>query len=360
MTQDYLADKYHKELAERYAARKLNLSDEELTKVLVKLGFTVNPDELEKAAGGNVSGTFFVGNYVVKIQNNPKRQEFLANQIVFEELGTKNLPIVQVLAYDYFKKTPCEVLVMKRGKGKLLIEDFYKLSNQQQIELFGQILDIVNHVLTIEMPDFGEIRLGQSFTTFKEYLISEFEKYRDIILSQELCKEGDIKRISDYLYKNIDVYDSDQKSFLNHTDLHTGNILYDNDNVTLLFDFDGAIKGPKYLILPKLIGAIDDPSQFVEGTPYFEYYKDKKFDHLLGILTNKMPEILAIPNITKKLNLYGIIEGLKWISENWSAEWNKNQIKNLLENEIVSDSHPINMTYYGKIFKKLEDLKEIN
>lgn len=351
---DYLTDDYHKQLAERYEKRKLDLNPDDLVDVAAKLGFIIDPNTVVKSTGGNVSGTFIAGDYVIKIQKDQDRHEFLANKIVSEKLMGK-APVVEVLTYDWFEKTEYEVLIMRRGEGKLLLEDFYKLPVEQQESLFSQLFDIVNTVSSIEMSDFGEIRLGHSFKSFKEYQLHELEKYSQIILDQKLCQEKDIQTITDYIYKNINVFEDDKKSYLNHTDLHTGNILYKQDKLTLLFDFDGAVKGPKYLTLPKIIGAINDPSQFVEGTPYFDYYKDKKFDHLLAILREKMPSVLEIPNLTRKLNLCGIIEGLKWISENWSAEWNKNQIKNLLENESVSDNHPLEMTYYGKIINKVSN-----
>jgi len=353
MSNDYLNEDYHKQLAQRYDARKTALDNEKMADVLKQLGFDIDAADIKKTVGGNVSGTFFAGDFVVKIQSDRKRHEFLANQIVSEKLGEKNLPIVKVLAYDHFENTDYEVLVMQKGQGKMLLEDFYRLSNEQQAELFGQLFEVINQVSAIEMPDFGEIRLGQHFESFEKYLVAQFENYQQIILNQKLAEAKDIRRISDYIYENIDIFNDDKIAYFNHTDLHTGNLLYDGEKLTLLFDFDGAIKGPRYLILPKLIGAIDDPSQFVEGTEYFAKYQCRKFDHLYKPLKEKMPEILAIPNLVRKLNIYGIIEGLKWISENWSAEWNANQIKNLLEIEMTSETQPLEETYYGKIFRKI-------
>lgn len=47
--------------------------------------------------------------------------------------------------------------------------------------------------------------------------------------------------------------------------------------LTAVIDFDSTQSAPAYRILMSLIGVIDNPAQFVEGTPYFEPYQGKRF-----------------------------------------------------------------------------------
>lgn len=349
---NYLNDDYHKELADRYELRKLSLSKEELSEIVHNLGINIGPNSIEKATGGNVSGTFFAGDFVIKIQNDRERHEFLANKIVSEKFAGQ-IPIIKVIKYDHFDKTDYEVLVMERGKGELLLGNFPSLNQEVQTELFAQILDIAKKASEITFADFGEIRHNQSFGSFKEYISADFSKYVSIINEQKLCKKSDIDAISGYFFSHIDVFNDEKDSCLNHTDLHFGNVLHEGDKITLLFDFDGSIKGPAYLMLLKIIGAIDEPAQFVEGTEYFDEYKDKKFEFLFPVLAEKMADVFADKNLVRKLNLAGITEGLKWISENWSAEWNANQIKNLLENEACIEKGALGRSYYGRIVEKI-------
>lgn len=359
MATDYLNDEYHKTLADRYQQRKLSLSADQISQLAKDMGFVIEQAEIVKSTGGNVSGTFLSKNYAIKIQNNQQRHEFLANKMVSDALAD-TVPVVEVLAYDWFHKTDYELLIMRRGKGRLLLDDFYALTDNQQRALFGQILDIAKAVSELKCEDFGEIRLNHGFASFKECLLHEFGKHVEIILKEKLCEAHDINTVSGYVNKHINVFDDDVESFINHTDLHTGNALYVDGKISVLFDFDGCIKGPKYLSLPKIIGAIDEPSQFVEGTKYFERYRGKKFNNLYRALREKMSDVLSTPNLIRKLNLYGIIESMRWISENWSDEWNKNQIRKLLTEELAENERMLAKGYYGKIIEQILSAKELD
>jgi hypothetical protein len=52
-----------------------------------------------------------------------------------------------------------------------------------------------------------------------------------------------------------------------------GNILHEEDKLTALIDFDYSLKAPKVRALLSLMGFIDHPQQFVEGTKNFEKFK---------------------------------------------------------------------------------------
>jgi hypothetical protein len=54
--------------------------------------------------------------------------------------------------------------------------------------------------------------------------------------------------------------------------------------LTALIDFDYSLKAPKIRALLSIIGFIDNPQQFVEGTKDFDRFKGKNFYHLLPIL----------------------------------------------------------------------------
>ena len=130
--------------------------------------------------------------------------------------------------------------------------------------------------------------------------------------------------------------------------MHFGNVLFDGGEITGLIDFDVAVKAPKYMNLLKLIGIIDQPSQFVEGTKYFSLYENQKFEFLYPVLKNKMSDVFADSNLEMKVNLVGIMKGLGWVAENWSAEWNKDMIDRILETELA-EGEDLKKTYFGQI-----------
>jgi hypothetical protein len=114
-------------------------------------------------------------------------------------------------------------------------------------------------------------------------------------------------------------------------------------------DFDWSMKGPKCGNLQTLLGLIDNPAQYTEGSPYFPKYKGKNFYFLLPLLKEEMSDVFEDKNLLQKLNLIFMSDGIKWIAENWSETWNQDMIKTILENELPETKEDLNQTYFGKV-----------
>lgn len=343
-------------MAKHYQKRKLNLAKDELVRIMSIFGFDIKAKEITEPVGGETHRVFSTDKYIVKICDENRQTDhpyqYLANKIISDHMAS-NAQIINVLAYDYFEKTDFEVLVMERAKGKLLLPDFANLPAKIQAELFSQILDATNEIARLTFDNFGDIGQGNdNFKTFKEYYVCNLNRSIAQISDRNLLRHSELKKITDYVYNHTDIFDN-EKSVFNHTDLHIGNVLYNKGEVTLIFDFDSAVKGPLFLSLPKIIGLINNMSQLEKRSPYSSLYKDKEFNHLYPILAKKLGNVLADPNIVLKLNLVGIAEVLTWISENLSEKWAREEIENLITGEIVTPSNPLESTYYGRTLKNL-------
>ena len=342
------SDKYQEEIRQQYKKRVSKFTPEQVLGVLKTLNIPNLPvvNEITESSVGNVHATYLTPNLVIKLNQNDKRPDYLPNKIISDKLGS-NSPVVQVVAYDNFVKTPYEVLVMKRSKGKMLLDDICEMSESEREIIFQQVLDVVAQLFEIKFTDFGRINLDgqEAYPSFSEFLNKEFDGYVTKIKKEGLCFLEDVIKIESYFKKHLSIFDKTESVFV-HTDLHMGNILHEDDKLTAVLDFDSALKAPKVRALISLIAFIDDPQQFVEGTKDFPKFKGKNFCHLLPLLKDKFPELFSDPLLLRKLNIISIKEGLKWVSENWSADWNKEMIKGLIKNELPDDN--LSQTYHGK------------
>lgn len=342
------SDKYQEEIKQQYQERVSRFTREQVLNVLNILNIPNLPviDEIVEAGAGNVHATYITPNLVVKMNQNNERPDYLPNKLISDSLSDRS-PVVQVIAYDYFDKTPFEVLVMEKSKGKMFMDDICEMSEQDREIIFKQVLDVVDQLFKIKFEDFGRINLDgqESYASFSEFLIKEFDEYVAKIKAEKLCSWEDISRIEKYFKKHIAVFDNSESVFT-HTDLHMGNILHEDNKLTAVLDFDSSLKAPKVRALISLIGFIDNPQQFVEGTKDFPKFKGKNFYHLLPLLKEKFPKIFADPKLLRKLNLIGLKEGLMWVSQNWSTNWNAEMIKGLIKNELPEND--LSQTYHGK------------
>lgn len=353
ITQKYVdSDEYQNEIAQQYKERISKFTREQVLDVLKTLNVPNLPaiDEIIEAGAGNVNATYITNDLVIKLNQKDGHPDYLANKIVSDKLGAKS-PVVDVLAYDNFKKTPFEVLVMERSKGAMFLDDIVEMSEQDRKTIFQQVLDVISHLFEIKFSDFGWINLDnkESYPTYAEFLSKEFNEHVSKIRAEKLCAPEDIDKIEAYFKKHISIFDSCESVFI-HTDTHMGNILHEGTKLTALLDFDYSLKAPKVRALNSLLGFIDNPQQYVEGTKDFPKFKGKNFHHLLPILKSKFPEIFADQNLLRKLNIIGVKEGVMWVSQNWSADWNTEMIKGLVANELPDND--LSQTYHGKILSK--------
>jgi len=341
------SDKYQQEIAEQYKKRVSVFPRADVAAAVQTLGFSVAEADLTEARVGNVNATYLSRDLAIKINGEKGKRSYVANVLVSEHFaGT--LPVVEVLAHDLFEKTPYETLVMRRAPGTLLLDDMTSLSEDAQKELFGQVLAVVQKLSTLTFDSFGEIGAKGGEKTYAEYLRRKFAAHLATVRTEKLADEKDIAAIEAYVLRHLDIFENETAVFV-HDDLHMGNILHEGNRVTAIIDFDSALKAPKMRELMSLLGFIANPQQFVEGTPEFGMYKGKNFYHLLPLLRNALPDVFADAALLRKLNIDGMCEGVHWVAGNWSAEWNKEMVRNIMERELAETDEALQKSYFGAI-----------
>jgi hypothetical protein len=343
-------EEYQREIAEQYKKRVAVFPVDEVVKMCKILGVSIDQSSVSQATAGNVNATYVTEHFVVKMNKDKKERSYYSNRVVFDALGP-SARVVEVVAYDFFDQTPYEVLVMKRAPGTMLLDDIFELTNDEQEYLFRQILDVVKKTLTIEFQDFGNVNSKRSFPSYTDYLTYTFTENIQQIREKGLCEESDIAKVEKYFMEHVGIF-ADEKAVFVHTDIHMGNILHEGKELTAIIDFDSSLKAAPSRILLSLLGFIDNPSQFVEGTSDYSKYKGKNFYNLFPVLKEELADIFTDSLLLKKLNLLGIREGIDWIAANWSTEWNKEMIANLVNKETPEDNEELLNSYYGKILTR--------
>jgi hypothetical protein len=347
------SEKYQQEIAKQYKKRVFKFSTAEIATVLKLLGIAISPKTIKEAVTGNMNPTYLTQELAIKINKNREKPKYWANKIVSDKLSS-NYPVVKTVAYDFFEKTDCEVLVMQRATGTLLLDDIFGLNEEAQIDVFKQVVEVVRQLFTIKFDSFGSVNDDtESFPTYSALLKNKFKQYTQTIRNQKLCNDEDIKKVEKYFLDNVDIFDNETPVLI-HTDLHMGNILHQGNKLTAIIDFDSALRGPKMSAFIPLFGFIDNPSQFVEGTKDFPKYKGKNFYNFLPLLKEIFPDIFSDQLLLRKLNINGIVIGMMWIAGNWSADWNKEEMRNIVNNELPGSDQGLRESYYGKILARVK------
>ncbi len=349
---------YQKEIAEQYKERNIKLAPSEVHDILSKLGFDVSSYDIQKAEAGNMNATFLTSNYVVKVSAARDEVKYAANKIVSDTLPEAR--VVHVLCHDQFKSTDYEVLVMERAQGLMWLKDMPEMSEEENRKLFSQVLDVVtacHHIVSTKkfgwITDIYVDEEKNGFDSFRAQLAARLDAYLPKIRTQKGIDIEAVEKIVTYVRERLSIFDNDEASFV-HRDLHMGNVMHQGGELTAVIDFDSTQSVPSYTALIPLTGLIDNPAQFVEGTDNYSAYKGKKFEYLYPELKRSFARELEDPDLALKLNVLGVIEGLMWVSEDWSREWSKEMIENLATKETPNDGD-ISRTYFGGIIEKLSN-----
>lgn len=352
------SEAYQKEIAEQYKQRNLELTSTEVWGIMGKLGFDADADDIQLAEAGNMNATFLTSNYVVKASAKRDVVKYAANKIVSDSLPEEK--VVRVLSHDQFKATDYEVLVMERAPGSMWLKNMPSMSEAENRILFSQVLKtaIVCHSIEFTkkfgwVTDIYADEEENGFNTFRSQLEARLGAYLPKIRAQKDVDLEALKKIVFYVSERLSIFDNDEPSFV-HRDLHMGNVMHQDGELTAVIDFDSTQSVPSYTALIPLTGLIDNPAQFVEGTDDYLAYKGRKFEYLYPELKRAFTKELEDPDLALKLNVLGVIEGLMWVSEDWSQDWNKEMVTNLANKETPSDGD-VTTTYFGEIIEKIRN-----
>lgn len=339
-------EEYQKEIREQFRSRVKKFDPGEVVAVLKVLGVEVVPTDLKMASSGNANATYLAPDFVVKINERRGRNDY-AGYLAVASLADK-YAVPRVLAYDNFEKTPYEVLVINRFPGTALVDIILDLDQAMQEKLFSQLMNVVDGLFTLKFTEFGELSDSKLYPSYRAMLQAHLDTHVAAIERQKTWPMEEIAQIVAYVQKHIAVFDDETECTFVHEDLQMGNILHQGDKLTGLVDFDYACRGPRIAALYALLGFLFNPQQFVEGTPYFDRFKGKKFAHFLPILKQRWPKVFSDPQLYRKLNLITIINNLGWVADDWSKEWNEQLIGQFFATEIDKD---LKKSYFGQFLE---------
>jgi hypothetical protein len=352
------SDEYQSEIAAQYQKRTLQLPLTVVQEIMHRLGFIVPLEDIQLCDTGNMNATFITPDYVVKLSSNPETKRYLTNKLVSERLPDKK--VVRVLMHDHFSASDYEVLVMEKASGHSWQRHMSTMSEEANKELFREVLEVVAACKALGVPNkFGWVTDSLSgtdkteFNNYSERLRVRLHTYVSDIRKMEYLDQEAVEKIVAYVENYLDLFNDDVACFV-HSDLHMGNVMHEEGRMTAVIDWDSTHPVPAYVGLMPLVGLIDNPAQFVEGTPYYNEYKGKKFEYLYPLLKIAYLEELQDPQLVRKLNVLGIIENLMWVSGEWSKEWNQEKIAQLTSEELAETDEKLAETYFGKTIGKIK------
>lgn len=160
----------------------------------------------------------------------------------------KNIvPVPELLVFDDSKViVPYDYMVCKKIAGRNLEQNWSSLSEKDRGLLSYQAGQLLAKIHSIEMNNFGEISMSGPFlktNRWVEYLRHTLNYHLNEAMELNLFNLDIKRQLFDFFESKADLFDTVKVPKLVHGDFHLGNLLFSNQNITGVLDFEWSCAG---------------------------------------------------------------------------------------------------------------------
>ncbi len=294
---------------------------------------------IKEFTDGQINHVYQLGeDYILKVQ---KELDVLLHQPSIVQLGVeKGAKIPKI--FDSGKIQKKEYLLTEKMVGRKLSSDWLSFSETKKENLIIQIVEQLKILHSIHFEKYSPQR-PHEFDNWKDavdFLTSNINGFDGIDLEKLNKKTREnFELIKQYYQDNLDILNETGTAAFVHNDLHFENILYQDDEITGLIDFDFARQAPKDFELWHLIDFFYSPFYYVEEKlePMWKKYE---LGNEIKLFKKHYPELFEHKNLLIRLRLYMVdqlIDDIKYpaidkfnkkVDQYFKSDWVDEQILN--------------------------------
>jgi aminoglycoside phosphotransferase (APT) family kinase protein len=227
------------------------------------------------------------------------------------EVLSGSVPVAAVLANGEAEGT--EWILSRRVRGSSLARAWPTLDEfarrRAGVEL-GSIIRAMHATPT--PPDLDNPWLARAFA--EESLVKDayhappWIHQRLLSAASELVgvDSATLSEIGDYITSRLPCFHPQEKKVLTHCDLHFDNLLWAEDTVTAVLDFEGSRLAPPDQELDTIVRFVQTPTDYVAG-PNGREISSSQLRGVFGDIATAYPELLAGPTLVPRLEVYEVM-----------------------------------------------------
>ncbi len=207
-----------------------------------------SPQKILMDDQGWVNICFFIDDSVV-IRFNARDvhlPKFHREKVAFDILKGK-LPVPDCLVLDDSRTlAPFDYMVCKKIEGKNIEQNWSHLSDKIKNSLSFQAGQVLSQIHSVELNYFGEISGRGPFPktkTWTEYLAFILDYHLEEAMGLSLFTNEKRHSFLTSFKNHAEIFDEFENPMLIHGDFHLGNLLYNQEKITGVLDFEWALAG---------------------------------------------------------------------------------------------------------------------
>jgi aminoglycoside phosphotransferase (APT) family kinase protein len=292
---------------------------EELLKAVIQKNPFLNGLPVKKYTGGWVNHAYQIGDkFVVKIE---KDLDVLGHQPeIIEKCLSVGAKVPHIL--DHGVVGGKVYLVMEKIAGRKLSEDWLSFSPKVQEQFIVQIVEQLKIFHSISCPRYSLRSLGRDFDNFKDFIesLTDFSVIDESKLDEATAQN--LALVKAYYRDHEHVLDETGTAVFVHNDLHFENILYEDEQLTGIIDFDFVRQAPKDYELCKMVDFFNNPAHYVEKQTK-SIWEGYVGNHEMELLKKYYPELFTHQHLPERMRLYLIDDLLGRLHDGYPNNFNK-------------------------------------
>lgn len=264
--------------------------------------------------GGQINDTFLIGDlYVLKVE---KDLDVLKHQPEIIELGIQaGAKIPKII--DSGVVAGKQYLLMEKIQGNKLSASWLAFSDYQKENFIVKIAEQLKILHSVHFKKYSPQR-PREFDNLKDSLEYFTKKQTEFVTKDNKTFDArtteNISFVRNYFDENISKLNETGTAVFVHNDLHFENIMYQDDTITGLIDFDFARQAPRDYELWHLLDFFNTPVYYVEKK-LEDMWKKYEMGNEIQLFKKYYPELFAHPDLATRLKLYfmdQIFGDLQW------------------------------------------------
>jgi aminoglycoside phosphotransferase (APT) family kinase protein len=263
---------------------------------------------IEVLGGGQINAIFRVdGVYVVRIGAGNDAAGRLEREAILLQNLDGRIPVPKLIASG--EESGFYYQLQGFVPGKKLYQVWREYNSETQDSLAAELAAALRTLHSAGFPSFGETRPeSKAYAAWGSYLTEKF--YATL---QEICDlrirmfPGFIEMAVEYFEENRSVLEGGTPCLV-HSDMNLGNLLVDQGKIAALLDFEFALHAPADYELQVIEAFCLYPNDWAEEGN--EIFCTADFANLIPLLRRHYPELFAIRNLRRRLDLYHIYSAL--------------------------------------------------
>jgi aminoglycoside phosphotransferase (APT) family kinase protein len=286
---------------------------------IVKNNPVLNNLPVKKFTGGWVNHVYQIGDkFVVKIEN---KLDVLAHQPeIIERCLEVGAKVPRIL--DHGTKGGKSYLVMEKVSGRKLSESWPGFSPELKEQFMIQIVEQLKIFHSIHFDRYSLRSLGREFDNFRDFVksLTDFSAIEESKVDETTA--NNLKLLKDYYKDHEHVLDETGTSVFVHNDLHFENIMYENDQLTGIIDFDFSRQAPNDYELWHMLDFFSRPAHYAEK--HMEsIWQGYIGDDDIQLLKKHYPELFSHEHLTERLRLFLMDNLLGHLQDGWVNNFNQ-------------------------------------